>query len=177
MAGAEVEDDVFGEDPRFRRWRNGSRPCSHEAGLFLRPGRWPTSSGSGCTASPVRGAARRLAGPRRARRAGRGSGAVGRHQPDLVGARGLLDPVAPLSMVVTGVGPYQVCTSLVCVENTHNFGGGTVQPLAALRAVRAATEREGGGDAPRRGPAVERARRLGVPLADYGDCADTVSSA
>ena len=37
-----------------------------------------------------------------------------------------------LAMVTTGVGPYQVETQLVVVENTHNFGGGTIQPLTEI---------------------------------------------
>ena len=53
--------------------------------------------------------------------------------------RGLLDPAGPMSLVTTGVGPYQVETALVVLENTHNFGGGTVQPIEAIREVRTAT--------------------------------------
>ena len=49
--------------------------------------------------------------------------------------RGLLDPRQPMELAVTGAGPYQVCTALVVVENTHNFGGGTVQPIEAIRAA------------------------------------------
>ena len=57
--------------------------------------------------------------------------------------RGRLDPAGPLSLVTTGVGPYQVETALVVLENTHNFGGGTVQPIEAIREVRAATQAVG----------------------------------
>jgi threonine aldolase len=37
-------------------------------------------------------------------------------------------------------GTYQVSTAAIVVENTHNFGGGTIQPLEAIRALRAATQ-------------------------------------
>jgi threonine aldolase len=88
---------------------------------------------------------------------------------------GLLDPEVPLAMMVPDGGPYLVSTGAVAVENTHNFGGGTVQPLAALRRVR-----EGTADA---GVAVHfDGARLwnahvadGVPLNEYGALADTVS--
>ncbi|MGB3593607.1 MAG: beta-eliminating lyase-related protein, partial [Ornithinimicrobium sp.] len=71
--------------------------------------------------------------------------------------------------------PYMVATSCVVIENTHNFGGGTVQPLAAMQQVRRMTAE--------RGMAVHLdGARLwnahvasGVPLRDYGACADTVS--
>ena len=75
--------------------------------------------------------------------------------------RGLLDPAGPLSLVTTGVGPYQVETALVVLENTHNFGGGTVQPIDAIREVRAATQARRRRDAPRRRAALERARGVG----------------
>ena len=35
----------------------------------------------------------------------------------------------PMSMMRPDAGPYLVSTAAVVVENTHNFGGGTVQPL------------------------------------------------
>ena len=57
--------------------------------------------------------------------------------------RGLLDPAAPLALMQPDAGAYQVSTRLVVVENTHNFGGGTIQPLAAIRELRAATRARG----------------------------------
>ena len=89
--------------------------------------------------------------------------------------RGLLDPAGPMSLVTTGVGPYQVETSLVVLENTHNFGGGTVQPIEAIREVRAATQPLGVA------MHLDGARlwnahiATGVPLSAYGEQFDTVS--
>ena len=34
---------------------------------------------------------------------------------------------------------YQESTKAIVVENTNNFGGGTIQPLEAISALRAAT--------------------------------------
>ena len=39
--------------------------------------------------------------------------------------------------------PYAPVPRLVCVENTHNFGGGTVWPLEALRDLRGCAARQG----------------------------------
>ena len=89
--------------------------------------------------------------------------------------RGLLDPAGPMSLVTTGVGPYQVETALVVLENTHNFGGGTVQPIEAIREVRAATQAVGVAmhlDGARLWNAHVAS---GVALADYGSQFDTVS--
>ena len=54
--------------------------------------------------------------------------------------RGLLDPAEPLRLMQPNAGTYQVSTAAIVVENTHNFGGGTVQPIEAIRALRAATQ-------------------------------------
>ena len=89
--------------------------------------------------------------------------------------RGRLDPAGPLGLLATGVGPYQVCTSLVVVENTHNFGGGTIQPLSAIRALRAAT-RPLGVRMHLDGARLWNAHvATGIPLADYGREFDSVS--
>ena len=49
--------------------------------------------------------------------------------------RGRLDPDAVAALVAPKAGPHLVSTVAVAVENTHNFGGGTVQPAAAVDAV------------------------------------------
>ena len=79
----------------------------------------------------------RLPRPRRACRDGRAARVLGSgDDPDLaVGAR----PAGRRRRAGDGVpdgGPYLVSTAAVAVENTHNFGGGTVQPIDELRALR-----------------------------------------
>ena len=77
--------------------------------------------------------------------------------------------------MITGVGPYQVCTALVIVENTHNFGGGTVQSLDEIRRARELT-REHGVAMHLDGARLWNAHvATGVPLEDYGREFDTVS--
>ena len=43
--------------------------------------------------------------------------------------RGLLNADAPMEIARPTAGPYLVSTTAIAVENTHNFGGGTVQPI------------------------------------------------
>jgi threonine aldolase len=50
--------------------------------------------------------------------------------------RGRLDVDAIAELVAPDAGPYQVSTAAIAVENTHNFGGGTVQPDDQLAAVK-----------------------------------------
>jgi threonine aldolase len=89
--------------------------------------------------------------------------------------RGLLDPAAPLRLMQPGAGTYQVSTTAIVVENTHNFGGGTVQPLDAIRALRQATQPLGVA------MHLDGARlwnahvATGIELSAYGQQFDTVS--
>jgi threonine aldolase len=77
--------------------------------------------------------------------------------------------------MVTGAGPYQVNSALLVVENTHNFGGGTVQSLEQIRRARTIT-RERGVAMHLDGARLFNAHvASGVPVADYGREFDTVS--
>ena len=49
--------------------------------------------------------------------------------------RGLLDAEAIRALIAPDAGPYLVSTAAIEVENTHNFGGGTIQPVEQVAAV------------------------------------------
>ncbi|NHA67060.1 threonine aldolase family protein [Phycicoccus flavus] len=176
MAGADVGDDVFGEDPTVRALEERvAGLLGHEAALFTPTGSMANQLGLRLHVAP----GQELVADQQAHvvRAELGAAAVfsGITSRTWPSVRGLLDPAGPMSLVTTGVGPYQVETALVVVENTHNFGGGTVQPLAAIREVRAAT-RERGVAMHLDGARLWNAHvASGVPLADYGAEFDTVS--
>lgn len=176
MARAEVGDDVFGEDPTVSALEERvAELLGHEAGLFSPSGSLANQLGIRLHVHP----GQELVADQQAHvlRAEMGAGAVfsGISSRSWPAERGLLDPAGPMSLVTTGVGPYQVETALVVVENTHNFGGGTVQPIAAIREVRAATRAVGVAlhlDGARLWNAHVAS---GVPLRDYGTEFDTVS--
>ena len=46
--------------------------------------------------------------------------------------RGLLNAEDAIEIARPDSGPYQVSTTAIAVENTHNFGGGTIQPLSEI---------------------------------------------
>jgi threonine aldolase len=92
-----------------------------------------------------------------------------------VAPRGLLSAADPLALMITGVGAYQVNTALVVVENTHNFGGGTVQPIDEIRLLRKGAQ-ERGVHMHLDGARLWNAHvASGLALADYGREFDTVS--
>jgi threonine aldolase len=176
MAHAPVGDDVFGEDPTVRGLEERVADLlGHEAGLFAPSGSLANQLGLRLHVGP----GQELVADQQAHvlRAEMGAGAVfsGITSRSWPSERGLLDPAGPMSLVTTGVGPYQVETALVVIENTHNFGGGTVQPIGAIREVRAATSAAGVAmhlDGARLWNAHVAS---GVSLRDYGTEFDTVS--
>jgi len=89
--------------------------------------------------------------------------------------RGLLDVDAIAELITPDAGPYLVSTAAIAVENTHNFGGGTVQPRAAVRDVIALGRLHGIGlhlDGARLWNAHVAS---GVALSELADGFDTVS--
>ncbi|MGQ7295585.1 threonine aldolase family protein [Quadrisphaera sp. KR29] len=136
VAEAEVGDDVYAEDPTTTALEaRVAELLGHEAGLF-------TPSGSLANVLGVRllvGPGEELLCDARAHvvRAELGAHAVtsGVTTRTWDASRGLLDDDAVdrvVAMMTPDAGPHLVSTAAVAVEDTHNFGGGTVQPLAAL---------------------------------------------
>lgn len=56
---------------------------------------------------------------------------------------GLLQAEDVLSIAHENAGPYLVSTTAIAVENTHNFGGGTVQPLSEIEKLSRAARARG----------------------------------
>jgi len=176
MASAEVGDDVYGEDPTVLALEDRIADLlGHQSGLF-------TPSGSMANQLGIRlhvGPGQELIADELAHvlRAEMGAAAVfsGISSRSWAAPRGLLDPAAPLGLMQPNAGTYQVSTAAIVVENTHNFGGGTVQPLEAIRALREATQPLG------IAMHLDGARlwnahvATGIELSDYGQQFDTVS--
>jgi threonine aldolase len=176
MAAAEVGDDVYGEDPTVDALeRRVAELLGHEAAVFTPTGTMANQLGIRALVAPgqellcdadahvVRaelGAAAALAGVTTRTWS----------TPD-----GRFDADAVAAMSRPGAGPYFVSTAAVAVENTHNFGGGTVIPLASVQRLRDLTQPTGVAlhlDGARLWNAHVASR---VPLATYGRLADTVS--
>ena len=138
MADAEVGDDVYGEDPTVNRLQaQVAELLGHEAALFTASGSLANQLGLRLLVEP----GRELLCDQTAHvvRAELGaaaafSGITTRTWPSVNGS---LVADVPLSMMEPDAGPYLVSTAAIAVENTHNFGGGSAQPLAQAQALRA----------------------------------------
>lgn len=176
MATADVGDDVYGEDVTVNALQDRvAELLGHEAGLFTPSGSMANQLGLRLHVAP--GAEMVCDSLAHVVRAELGAAAAlaGITSRTWSSDRGILDAADPLGLMITGAGAYQVNTSLVVVENTHNFGGGTVQSLEQIRALRHGTQAAGVA------MHLDGARlwnahvATGESLADHGRLFDTVS--
>jgi threonine aldolase len=176
MAAAEVGDDVYGEDPTILALEaRVAALLGHEAAVFTPSGTMANQLGMRLLVEP--GQEIVCDSTAHVVRAELGAAAVfsGITTRTYDAPHGLLDPDAVARMIRPAAGPYLVSTAAVAVENTHNFGGGTIQPLDALTALHQLA-RERGLALHLDGARLWNAHVVtGVPLATYGALFDTVS--
>ncbi|MEU6859562.1 GntG family PLP-dependent aldolase [Glycomyces sp. NPDC046736] len=175
MTAADVGDDVYGEDPTVNALEaEAAALFGKEAAVFTPSGSMANQIGVQLLVPPGEellcdvkshvvnfemGAAAALGGVSSRTWAG----PAGRIEPERI------EPLINLP------GGYATTTRALAVENTHNMGGGTVQPIERLRELKALA------DAYDLGLHLDGARiwnahaATGVPLAEYGRLFDTVS--
>jgi threonine aldolase len=176
IAEAAVGDDVYGEDPEVNALEaEVAGLLGHQAGLFCPTGSMANMLGVRVLVAP--GQELLCDGLAHIVRAELGGHAVlGQVSTRTwASARGKLDAETAIAMAVPNGGPYLVSTAAYAVENTHNFGGGTVQPVDELRKLWTAS-REQGIAVHLDGARLWNAHvATGVPLAEYGSYADSIS--
>ncbi len=175
MARAEVGDDVYGEDPTVRALEERvAGLLEHEAALFTPTGSMANVLAVGLVVSP----GQEVLCEARAHIARAELGAHGAISGVTMRTwshpRGQLDLPAIEELFAPDLGPFFVPTAAISVENTHNFAGGAVLPLADLKALRAFADEH------RAAVHLDGARiwnahvATGVPLEAYGATADVV---
>jgi threonine aldolase len=133
IASAAVGDDVYGDDPTVNSLEERVAALfGMEAGLFSPTGSLANQLLIRTLVKP----GEELLTDERAHivRAELGAGAVfsGITTRTWHSERGLLNADTPLALAHENAGPYLVSTTAIAVENTHNFGGGTVQPISEI---------------------------------------------
>jgi threonine aldolase len=136
MAEAIVGDDVYGEDPTVTELEHRvAALLGQEAAVFVPSGSLGNQLGLRLLVRPGQElVCDSLAHVARAELGAAAvfSGITFRTWP---ATRGLLDVDAIRGLISPDAGPYLVSTAAIEVENTHNFGGGTVQPAEQVAAV------------------------------------------
>ncbi len=176
MASAEVGDDVYGEDPTVRELEETV------AGLFGFEAALFTVTGSLANLLAVRalvGVGEEVLCESSAHVARAELGAhgalTGLTMRTWTHPRGLVDLAAIDALIAPDLGPFFVTTRAISVEDTHNFAGGVVQPLAALTQLRALADRRGLRVHLDGARIWNAAVATGAALADLAACADTAS--
>ena len=175
MATAEVGDDVFGEDPTVNRLQEAAAQLlGKDAALFVPSGtmanqlsvRLHTRPGDEIIVE---------AGAHVVRyESGAAAGLSGVQTCWLQGIRGVLQP-EQIEVSIRPPDYHNPPTTLICLENTHNRGGGTIYPLDRIGAIRKVAGARGIAmhlDGARLFNAVVA---TGIPAAEYARHFETVS--
>ena len=176
MASAQVGDDVYGDDPTVNSLEERvAELFDKEAALFTPTGSLANQLGIRTLVKP----GEELLAETQSHivRAELGAAAVfsGITTRTWPAVRGILIAAEPMQVAHPNAGPYLVSTTAIAVENTHNFGGGSIQPLSEIRELRKQSQAVG------IAMHLDGARiwnahvESGVALADYGREFDTVS--
>src|SRR5947209_17304861 len=178
MAEAEVGDDVYGEDPTVNRLQDRiAELLGMACALYVPTGTMANQIAVGSLVSQGEEIV-----------CERGSHIVnyeGAAGPALWGAqtlvvdgpRGIFDAETLKAVLRRSTDVHAPLQKAVAMENTHNRGGGSVWPIATMRAV-AQVAREAGLAVHLDGARLWNAHvASGVRLVDYAACADTVSVA
>ncbi len=143
MARAEVGDDVYGEDPTVNRLQDmAAAMLGKRAALFVPSGTMANQLAIRSQTQPgqevivesrshvvryEQGAAGALAG-------------VQLHW--VTGERGIMT-AEQVEAAIRPNDAHSITTALICIENTHNAGGGTIYPLSTIEKIRALAVRQG----------------------------------
>ncbi|HTZ45233.1 MAG TPA: GntG family PLP-dependent aldolase [Jatrophihabitans sp.] len=144
MVEAEVGDDVYAEDPTVNELeRVVAGLLGFEAGLFAPTGSLANQLGLRLLVKP----GEELVADHEAHvvRAELGAAAVfsGITTRTWQSARGVVELDAVARSITPNAGPYMVSTTAIAIENTHNFGGGSVQPQPVVRQVQELARQHG----------------------------------
>jgi threonine aldolase len=176
MAEAEVGDDVYGEDPAINALEERvAALMGHEAGLFVPSGTMGNQIGMRLVAEPGQEVLCDADAHVVTYEMGAAAAVFGLSTRTVVSDGGLLDADRLIAQVRPKTDWHLTATAAIAVENTHNRGGGLVQPLGELQKLWDWSR--GAGVAVH----LDGARLFnahvasGVDLATYGRMADTAS--
>jgi threonine aldolase len=175
IQAAEVGDDVFGEDPTVNRLQERvAALLGKEAALFVPSGTMSNQIGVRVHTQPGDELLCESGCHIYNSEAGGPAVLSGVTCRTFEGDHGILD-VSQLDGKIRADDEHLVRTRLVCLENTHNRGGGRIYPIEKIQAISSWARQNGLGihlDGARLWNAVVA---TGIPAAEWGQYFDTVS--
>ncbi len=176
MAEAEVGDDVYGEDPTINALEERVAGLfGHEAGLFVPSWTMGNQIGLRLVCEPGQEVLCDADAHIVTYEMGAAAVLFGISTRTVVSDGGRLDTARLVEQVRPRDNWHLTATAAIAVENTHNRGGGLVQPLEQLQALWD-WSRQAGVDVHLDGARIWNASvASGVDLATYGGLADTAS--
>jgi threonine aldolase len=176
MAEAEVGDDVYGEDPTIRALEERTAALfGHEAALFVPSGTMGNQIGMRLLAEPGQEVLCDADAHVVTYEMGAAAAVFGLSTRTVASPGGRFAAQAFIDQVRPAGDWHLTTTAAVAVENTHNRGGGLVQPLDELRRL-FDWSREAGVGVHLDGARIWNAYvASGVDLTTYGRLADTAS--
>src|SRR3954453_3390604 len=176
MADAEVGDDVYGEDPAINALEEQvAALMGHEAALFVPSGTMGNQIGMRLVAEPGQEVLCDADAHVVTYEMGAAAAVFGLSTRTVVSSGGRLEARALIDQVRPKTDWHLTATAAVAVENSHNRGGGLVQPLDELQKLWN-WSREADVAVHLDGARIWTARvASGVPLSTYGGLADTAS--
>jgi threonine aldolase len=175
MARAEVGDDVYGEDPTVNALEaKAAALLGHEAAIFCATGSLANLLGVWLAAE--RGTELVCDEQAHVVRAEVGAHAAlhGIQTRTWASPDGVADP-AVVTRLIADRAAHLVATGGVELENTHNFGGGTIQSVESVAQIAAVCRDKGLGLHLDGARLANAAVALGRPLADWGSLATSVT--
>src|SRR5690242_13168725 len=176
MADAEVGDDVYGEDPSVNALEERVAALfGHEAALFVPSGTMGNQIGMRLVCEPGQEVLCDADAHVVTYEMGAAAAIFGISTRTVVSDGGRLDADQLIAQVRPKTDWHLTGTAAIAVENTHNRGGGLVQPLEELEKLRTWST-EAGVAVHLDGARIWNAHvASGVPLDTYGRLADTAS--
>jgi threonine aldolase len=176
MADAEVGDDVYEEDPTVRALEERTADLfGHEAALFVPSGTMGNQIGMRLVCEPGQEVLCDADAHVVTYEMGAAAAIFGISTRTVVSEGGRLDAARLIDQVRPKDNWHLTATAAVAVENTHNRGGGLVQPLEELRRLWD-WSRQADVAVHLDGARIWNAHvASGVPLSTYGGLADTAS--
>jgi threonine aldolase len=176
MASADVGDDVYGEDPTINALEERvAALMGHEAGLFVPSGTMGNQIGMRLVAEPGQEVLCDADAHVVTYEMGAAAAVFGLSTRTVVSDGGRLSAQALIDQVRPRGDWHLTSTAAIAVENTHNRGGGIVQPLGELQKLWN-WSRDAGVAVHLDGARLFNAHvASGIDLATYGRLADTAS--